>query len=152
MFYNVYNYLSMSGWNLIYVRKNGSQSATIDEFTLNVTCGSLDQMRGQLYTGCSMAIMLNGSILSRTQCVEPRTCFLTSALIGQRYMTCFKHVTLKHGNVNFRQDFRLKFVPWICYSRFCCSYGKQNRAEVRKLLVWIKWEDSCTVAAAWSSC
>ena len=38
------------------------------------------------------------------------------ALIGQSYMTCLKCVTLKHGNVNFRQDVRLEFVPWICYS------------------------------------
>ena len=34
--------------------------------------------------------------------VLPRTCFLSSALIGQSYIACLKHVTLKYGSVNFR--------------------------------------------------
>ena len=33
---------------------------------------------------------------------SPCTCFLSNALIGQSYMACLKHVTVKHGNVNFR--------------------------------------------------
>ena len=31
-----------------------------------------------------------------------RTCILLSALIGQIYMACLKHVMLQHGNVIFR--------------------------------------------------
>ena len=57
---------------------------------------------------------------------KPRTCLLSSTLIGQSYMTRLKLVTLKHGNVNFRKAFQLEFVPWIYHSptfpRCCCSY------------------------------
>ena len=40
---------------------------------------------------------------------------ILSTLIGQSYMACLKHVTPKNGNANFRLDFRLEFVPRICY-------------------------------------
>ena len=42
----------------------------------------------------------------------PCTCFLSSALIGQMYMTWLKHVTLMCGYVNFR----MKSPPQIRYS------------------------------------
>ena len=40
----------------------------------------------------------------------------TPRCVRKSYMACLKHVTLKHGNVNFRKDFRLELVPSICYS------------------------------------
>ena len=62
---------------------------------------------------------------------KPRTCLLSSTLIGQSYMARLKHVTLKHGNVNFRKAFQLEFVPWIyrsaTFPRCCCSYRMQMR-------------------------
>ena len=41
-------------------------------------------------------------------------------------MTFLKHVMPKHGNVNFRYDFRLKFTPWFSYSRKQMRDLKQN--------------------------
>ena len=48
--------------------------------------------------------------------LQLHTCFLSSVLIGQSYMTCLKHATLKHDNVNAQWVYRSEFVPWICYS------------------------------------
>ena len=57
--------------------------------------------------------------------------FLPSALIGQSYMACIKHVTLKHGNVNFRWDFGKSLcLEYIVHQHFpwrCCSYRKLMR-------------------------
>ena len=75
----------------------------------------------------------------------PATCFLLSTSIGLKNIKCFKHVTPTAGNVNFR----LKFVPYICYS----SLYNDWRSFVRKLhslpcIREISWE-KCTVGQFW---
>ena len=42
-----------------------------------------------------------GEFHQQKACAKPCTCFPMSTLIGQSYMTCLKHVMLKHGNVKF---------------------------------------------------
>ena len=53
---------------------------------------------GQWITGQSCFTSLKASAMG----ISSGTCFLPSALIGQSYMICLKHVTFKHNNVNFR--------------------------------------------------
>ena len=58
------------------------------------------------------------------------------------YMTCLKHVTLKHGNANFLKNFRVEFYASNLlslinqhFSRFCCSY--ENKCMTKAKHVWL---------------
>ena len=117
------NYL----YNVIYVRmlKNAINSIIIrrnncpeqlahSSCTINVDCWNVNERMNSVCVRYALCIYCNDCLFLYVIALTTHLLSIERA-VRQSYMTCLMHVALKHGNVNFRQDFRLEFVPQICY-------------------------------------